>query len=130
MIKRAEIKYNVDGRTVYATLDKVWVEVFDMLYNIEKKRRDRKPHLSPMYYKLLHEAKIPDTVTASATCDVRDEFNVEKGKEIARNKLLKKMAKIKKRYLLAYLAELETELEIINMAVDIQDKRIIQIEHR
>ena len=130
MIKREEIKYNVDGRTVYATLDKVWVEVFDMLDSIERKRRDRKPHLHPMYYKLLHEAKIPDTVTASATCDVRDEFNVEKGKEIARNKLLKKMAKIKKRYLLAYLAELETELEIINMAIDLQDKSINQIEHR
>lgn len=130
MSKREKIKYKVDGRTVYATIDNVWRESFDMLDSIERKRRDRKPHLSPMYYKLLHEAKIPDTITASATCDVRDEFNVEKGKEIARNKLLKKLAKVKKRYLLAYLAELETELEIINMAINLQDKRIIQIEHR
>lgn len=130
MNKRAEIYYEVDGRTVYATIDRVWYEMFDMLDSLETKRRDRAPYLHPKYYKLLHAAKIPETITASATCDVRDEFIEEKGKEIARDKLLKKMAKIKKKYLTTYLAELESELEVINMAIERQNKRIVEIEQR
>ena len=130
MNKRAEIHYEVDGRTTYATIDKVWTEMFDMLDSLDRKRRDREPHIHPKYYKLLHEAKIPETVTASATCDERDEFIEEKGKEIARDKLLKKMAKIKKKYLTTYLAELEGELEVINMAIERQNNRIAEIEQR
>lgn len=130
MNKRAEIHYEVDGRTTYATIDKVWTEMFDMLDSLERKRRDREPYLHPKYYKLLHAAKIPETVTASAICDERDEFIEEKGKEIARDKLLKKMAKIKKKYLTTYLAELESELEVINMAIERQNNRIAEIEQR
>lgn len=130
MNKRAEIHYEVDGRTTYATIDKVWTEMFDMLDRLERKRRDRTPYLHPKYYKLLHAAKIPETVTASATCDERDEFIEENGKEIARDKLLKKMAKIKKQYLTTYLAELESELEVINMAIERQNNRIAEIEQR
>ena len=130
MNKRAEIHYEVDGRTTYATIDKVWIEMFDMLDSLDRKRRDRTPYLHPKYYKLLHAAKIPETVTASTTCDERDEFIEEKGKEIARDKLLKKMAKIKKKYLTTYLAELESELEVINMAIERQNNRIAEIEQR
>ena len=130
MNKRAEIHYEVDGRTTYATIDKVWIEMFDMLDSLDRKRRDRKPYLHPKYYKLLHAAKIPETVTASATCDVGDEFIEEKGKKIARDKLLKKMAKIKKKYLTTYLAELESEFEVINMAIERQNNRVVEIEQR
>ena len=40
------------------------------------------------------------------------------------------MAKIKKKYLTTYLAELESEFEVINMAIERQNNRIAEIEQR
>lgn len=62
---------------------------FDAYNKIRKMMHKCGYHFSPMSEKEMQGYLMPDDFKVVVTCDERDEYNFETGKEIAKNRLLK-----------------------------------------
>lgn len=87
------------------TTDFINIDPDSIIYNVNEEKRTISARVMNIKYAFPAESAadvamaihsicdVPDKVVAVAKCDVRDTFNVEKGKTIARLKLLRKIKK-------------------------------------